>query len=124
MTTVQSTFGNRIEQAECRNNGAGWQYFNFQFAAGHVIDLRSEIYSVFVEDVFRRPGRLEAHILYALRFRNHWEAKGSCTGATNSSTFQKLTTWCLVFHFRHSYLLVLINQVLRSNDFLKYKDLI
>ena len=60
MATVQSTFGYGIEQTKCRNNSAGWQYFNFHFAAGHVIDLRSEIYSVFVEDVFRRPGRLEA----------------------------------------------------------------
>ena len=61
VAAVQRAFGNSFEQTESRHHSTGWQHFNLQVAAGHVIDLLGVVQSVFVEDVLGRPGALPAH---------------------------------------------------------------
>ena len=77
MAAVERAFRDRIEQAERRHHRAGGQDFDFQVAAGHVVDLLGEVECVLVEDVFRRPGALEAQ---ARGLRTSQHGRGQRTG--------------------------------------------
>ena len=80
MAAVQRAFGNSFEQAEGRHHGTGWQYFNLQVAAGHVVDLLGVVQGVFVEDVLGRPSALPAHGDRAgLGIGDHRCAHGACS---------------------------------------------
>jgi hypothetical protein len=59
MTAVQRALVDGFQQLECRHHGAGWQHFDLQFPASHVVDFFGEIGGVLVEDVLGRPGALK-----------------------------------------------------------------
>ena len=80
VAAVQRAFGNSFEQTESRHHSTGWQHFNLQVAAGHVIDLLGVVQSVFVEDVLGRPSALPAHGDRAgLGIGDHWRAHRACS---------------------------------------------
>jgi hypothetical protein len=61
VAAVEQALGDRVEQLERRNNGAGRKHLDLEVAAGHVVDLLGVVDRVFVEDVLRRPRALPAH---------------------------------------------------------------
>lgn len=60
VAAVERAARNRVEKAEGGNDGAGRKHLDLEVAAGHIVDLLREVAGVFVEDVLRRPGALEA----------------------------------------------------------------
>jgi hypothetical protein len=91
VATVQRALRHRFEQAESRYHGTGRQHFDLEVATGHVVDLLGEIEGVFVENVFRRPGRLPAHADRAgLGLGDHWKSRCRGSDATGDSGGEEL----------------------------------
>jgi hypothetical protein len=65
------------------DHGARGEHLDLELATGHVVNLLGEVAGVLVEDVLRRPGRLEAHRGRAgrgLAPADHRECERGCTG--------------------------------------------
>ena len=90
MAAVQRALGNRVEQLEGLDHGAGGQHLDLEASAGHVIHLLGEVHGVLVEDVLRRPGGLPAHRDRGLRDGNHRESRGNGADTAGGGGGQEL----------------------------------
>src|SRR5262245_23023705 len=102
MAAVEGSLRYCIEQPKRRDHGAGREHLDLEVAAGHVVDLPGVVLGVFVENVFRWPRALPAHVDRALGAYHVRGRYGRCSSGRGRDLEEIAPRWPRNFgRFRH-----------------------
>ena len=94
MAAVENAGVDGVLHLEGGDDGAGGEYVELQASARHLVDALGVIEREFMEDVFRRPCRLELP-RNGLSARDIWRCDHACASkARDLEEFTTICRWC------------------------------